>query len=96
LLLALDAAMQAAELDQARASLGLAQANQQRNQDLFARKFISQQALDNTQAALKVQEAALALAQAKFDKTRIRRRSRASSAFATSVSATTSRKGRSW
>ncbi len=72
LLLALDAATQAAELDQARASLGLAQANQQRNQDLFAKKFISQQALDNTQAALKVQEAALALAQAKFDKTRIR------------------------
>ena len=71
LLLALDAAMQAAELDQARASLGLAQANHQRTEDLFARKFISGQALDNARAALKVQEAALALAQAKFDKTRI-------------------------
>jgi membrane fusion protein (multidrug efflux system) len=38
----------------------------------FAKKFISQQALDNAQAALKVQEAALALAQARFEKTRIR------------------------
>lgn len=72
LLLALDASTQAAELDQAKASLGLAKANQQRNEDLFAKKFISQQALDNTQAALQVQEAALALAQARFDKTRIR------------------------
>lgn len=72
LLIELDAATQAAELDQARANLGLAQANQRRNEDLFAKKFISQQALDNTQAALRVQEAALALAQAKFDKTRIR------------------------
>jgi membrane fusion protein (multidrug efflux system) len=72
LLLALDAATQAAELDQARANLGLAQANHQRTEDLFARKFISRQALDNAQAALKVQEAALALAQAKLDRTRIR------------------------
>ncbi|WP_291995449.1 efflux RND transporter periplasmic adaptor subunit [Candidatus Accumulibacter sp. ACC003] len=72
LLVALDAATQAAEVDQAQASLALAQANYQRTQDLFARKFISGQALDNTQAALKVQEAALALAQARFDKTRLR------------------------
>ena len=72
LLVGLDAATQSAELDQAKASLGLALANHQRNQDLFARKFISQQALDNTQAGLKVQEAVLALAQARFDKMRIR------------------------
>jgi membrane fusion protein (multidrug efflux system) len=72
LLLSLDAATQAAELDQARANLGLAQANFQRTEELFARKFISQQALDNAQAALKVQEAAIALAQARFEKTRIR------------------------
>ncbi|HRD91425.1 MAG TPA: efflux RND transporter periplasmic adaptor subunit [Accumulibacter sp.] len=72
LLVALDAATQAAEVDQARASLGLAQANFKRSQDLFARTFISQQALDNAQATLKVQEAALALAQAKFDRTRLR------------------------
>ncbi|MBL8393253.1 MAG: efflux RND transporter periplasmic adaptor subunit [Candidatus Accumulibacter sp.] len=72
LLLELDAAMQGAELDQARANLGLAQANLKRSEDLFARTFISRQALDNAQATLKVQEATLALAQAKFDKTRLR------------------------
>ncbi|MCM8594561.1 efflux RND transporter periplasmic adaptor subunit [Accumulibacter sp.] len=72
LLVALDSATQAAELDQAKANLGLAQANHQRSEDLFARKFISRQALDNAQAALKVQDAALSLAQAKFDKTRLR------------------------
>ena len=59
-------------MDQAKANLGLAQANHQRNQNLFERKFISQQALDNTQAGLKVQEAALALAQARFEKMRLR------------------------
>ncbi|WP_374682116.1 efflux RND transporter periplasmic adaptor subunit [Accumulibacter sp.] len=72
LLVALDDATQAAEFDQAKAALALAQANQQRTQDLFAKKFVSGQALDNTQAALKVQEAALALAQARLAKTRIR------------------------
>jgi len=72
LLVALDAAMQSAEFEQARANLGLAQANQKRNQDLFEKKFISQQSLDNTGAALKVQEAAVALAQAKLDKMRIK------------------------
>ncbi|MDR1888475.1 MAG: efflux RND transporter periplasmic adaptor subunit [Zoogloeaceae bacterium] len=72
LLLALDAGVQAAELQQARANLALAQANQRRNEDLFQKKFISQQALDNTRAALKVQEAAVALAQARVDKMRIR------------------------
>jgi membrane fusion protein (multidrug efflux system) len=72
LLLTLDGAMQAAELDQARANLGLAQANFQRTEELFAKKFISQQALDNARAALKVQQATIALAQARFEKTRIR------------------------
>lgn len=72
LLIELDAATQAAELDQAKANLGLAQTNHRRTQDLFAKKFISQQALDNAEAALKVQEAALALAQARFDKMRLR------------------------
>lgn len=72
LLLSLDAATQSAEFEQARANLGLAQANQKRNQELFEKKFISQQSLDNTGAALKVQEAALALAQARLDKMRIK------------------------
>ncbi len=72
LLLSLDAGIQEAELQQARANLALAQANQQRNEDLFLKKFISQQSLDNTKAALKVQEASVALAEARLAKTRIR------------------------
>lgn len=71
LLVALEATTQTAELAQAQANLALARANQQRSQELFGKKFISQQSLDNTAAALKVQEAAVALAQARFDKTRI-------------------------
>jgi membrane fusion protein (multidrug efflux system) len=46
-LVALDAAVQEAELQQAKANLALAQ-NQQRNQELLAKKFVSQQALDNS------------------------------------------------
>lgn len=72
LLVGLDAATQAAEFDQAKANLGLAQANLKRARELFEKKFFSQQALDNAEAALKVQGAALSLAQAKLDKTRIK------------------------
>lgn len=72
LLVSLDAATQAAEFAQARASLGLAQSTQKRNQELFEKKFISQQSLDNTGAALKVQAAAVALAQARLDKMQIK------------------------
>jgi membrane fusion protein (multidrug efflux system) len=72
LLLSLDAGIQAAELQQAEASLALARANQSRNEDLFRKKFISPQALDNTRAALRVQEAAVTLARARLDKMRIR------------------------
>ncbi|WP_303786094.1 efflux RND transporter periplasmic adaptor subunit [Azovibrio restrictus] len=72
LLFSLDSGIQAAELQQAQASLALARATQQRNEDLFQKKFISQQSLDNSQAALKVQEAAVALAEARLARTRIR------------------------
>lgn len=72
LLVGLDSATQSAEFDQARANLGLAQVNLKRTRELFERKFVSQQALDNTEAGLKVQEAALALAQARLDKMRIK------------------------
>jgi len=72
LLVGLDSATQSAEFDQARANLGLAQVNLKRTRELFEKKFVSQQALDNTEAGLKVQEAALALAQARLDKMRIR------------------------
>ncbi len=72
LLLSLDAGIQDAELQQAKANLALAKATQQRNEDLFGKKFISQQALDNSRATLKVQEAVVALAEAKLAQTRIR------------------------
>ncbi|NJD25149.1 MAG: efflux RND transporter periplasmic adaptor subunit [Betaproteobacteria bacterium] len=71
-LVALDAAVQEAELAQARANLELARSNHQRNADLLAKKFVSQQALDNSAATLKVQEAAVQLAEAKVGKTRVR------------------------
>ena len=71
-LVELDAAIQAAELQQAKANLALARSNHQRNQELLDRKFISQQALDNSGAALKVQEAALQLAEARMAKMQIK------------------------
>lgn len=71
LLLALDAGIQEAELRQAEANLKLAKANQARNQDLFEKKFVSEQALDNTRANLGIQAAAVELARAKLAKTRI-------------------------
>lgn len=71
-LISLDAAVQEAELQQARANLALAQNNHQRNQELLARKFVSQQALDNSAAALKVQEAAVQLAAAKVGRMHVK------------------------
>ncbi len=71
-LIELDAQTQAAELQQAKANLGLAQANAKRNEDLFQKKFVSQRALEETQAQLKVQEAGVALATARLDKMALR------------------------
>lgn len=71
-LLALDSAVQDAELQQARANLALAQTNFRRTEDLFQRQFISERARDEAAATLKVQEAAVALAEARLAKTRIR------------------------
>ncbi len=71
-LVSLDASVQEAELAQAKANLGLAQATYRRNEELLGRKFISQQALDNAAAALKVQEATVQVAEAKVGKMRIK------------------------
>jgi membrane fusion protein (multidrug efflux system) len=71
-LVALDATVQEAELQQARANRALAQANHRRNQELLEKKFISQQALENTAATLKIQEAAVQLADARVGKMRIK------------------------
>lgn len=72
LLVSLDATLQEAEVQQARANLVLAQTNFQRNQELVAKKFLSQQALDTSAANLKVQQATLQLAEAKLGKTRVK------------------------
>ena len=72
LLVAIDAAIQEAELEQARANLSLARSNFERNKELLAKRFVSQQALDNSAATLKVQDAAVHLAAAKVAKTRIK------------------------
>lgn len=71
-LIELDAQTQAAEMQQAMANLGLAQANLKRNEELFQKKFVSQRALDETRAQLKVQEASVALASAKLGKMSLR------------------------
>ena len=71
-LVTLDAAVQEAELQQAKANLALAQTNFQRNQELVAKKFLSQQALDTSSANLKVQQATVQLADAKVGKTRVK------------------------
>jgi len=72
LLLALDAAIQEAELQQAKANLSLARSNHQRNEELLGRKFLSQQAVESSAATLRIQEAAVQLAEAKIAKTRVK------------------------
>lgn len=71
-IVALDASVQEAELAQARASLALRQQSLQRTQELLRERFVSQSALDEAIANLKVTEANVQLAEAKRDKTRIR------------------------
>ena len=53
-----------AQVQQSRAELSIAQANQKRNQELVAQNFISQRSLDESAANLDVAKAKLALAQA--------------------------------
>ena len=71
-LVVFDAAIQDAELLQARANLALAKSSYARNVELVGKKFLSQQALDASAATLKVQEAAVKLAEAKAAKMRIK------------------------
>lgn len=71
-LVTLDASTQQAELQQAQANLSLAQANFKRTEELFEKRFVSARARDEAAANLKVLEAAVALAQAKYQKTRVR------------------------
>lgn len=71
-LVELDAAVQRAELQQARANLTLAEADFSRTQDLFGRKFVSRSSLDDARAKLEVARAGVALAQARLARMHIR------------------------
>ncbi len=71
-LVELDAAVERAELQQARANLTLAESNFRRTQDLFGRKFVSQSSLDDARAKLEVARAGPALAQARLARMQIR------------------------
>ena len=72
ILVELDAAVQQAEVQQAKANLALAHANFGRTDDLFNRKFLSQSARDEAASQLEVARANMALAEARLDRTRIR------------------------
>lgn len=72
LLVAFDAAVNEAEVKQARAELGIARANFERTADLARQKFVSDRALDESQANVQVLEARLALAEARLSKLEIR------------------------
>ena len=71
-LVRLDASINEAEVQQARANLKLARSKYERAVDLAKSNFISGQARDEAENNLRVAEAALALVEAKFAKTEIR------------------------
>jgi membrane fusion protein, multidrug efflux system len=72
LLVAFDATVNEAEVQQAKAELGIARANYERALDLAKQKFISDRARDESQANVQVLEAKLALAQARLSKLEIK------------------------
>jgi membrane fusion protein (multidrug efflux system) len=71
-LVAFDATVNEAEVRQAKAELGIAKANFDRNADLAKQKFISDRARDESLANVQVLEAKLALAEARLSKLEIR------------------------
>lgn len=72
LLIAFDSTVNQAEVQQAKAELGIARANFERTADLAKQKFISERARDESQANVQVLEAKLALAEARLSKLEIR------------------------
>lgn len=72
LLIAFDSTVNQAEVQQARAELGIARANYERIADLAKQKFMSDRARDESLANVHVLEAKLALAQARLSKLEIR------------------------
>ena len=71
-LIALDASVSAAEVEQARAELALARANYERTAELAQRNFVSASAKDQAAATLSVLEAKLKLAEARLAKSDLR------------------------
>jgi membrane fusion protein (multidrug efflux system) len=71
LLVQFDDQLPSAQLMQAKAELSIAQANHTRNQELVAQNFISKRSLDESDAALQVAQAKLALAQATLQRLKI-------------------------
>ncbi len=72
LLVAFDSTVNQAEVLQAKAELGIAKANFERNADLAKQKFISERARDESLASVQVLEAKLALAEARLSKLEIK------------------------
>jgi membrane fusion protein (multidrug efflux system) len=70
-LIALDSSVYAAEVQQARANLALAETNFKRTTELEREKFVSANAKDQSLNSLRVAEANVALAEARLAKTRI-------------------------
>ena len=66
-----DDQLPAAQMAQAKAELSIAQANHTRNQELVAQNFISKRSLDESDAALQVGQAKLALAQATLQRLKV-------------------------
>jgi membrane fusion protein, multidrug efflux system len=66
-----DDQLPAAQMAQAKAELSIAQANHTRNQELVAQNFISKRSLDESDAALQVAQAKLALAQATLQRLKV-------------------------
>lgn len=66
-----DDQLPAAQVMQAKAELSIAQANHTRNQELVAQNFISKRSLDESDAALQVAQAKLALAQVTLQRLKV-------------------------
>jgi len=66
-----DDQLPAAQVMQAKAEMSIAQANHTRNQELVAQNFISKRSLDESEAALQVAQAKLALAQATLQRLKV-------------------------
>lgn len=71
-LITFDAAIQRAQVDQARAERDLAIAKLKRTQELFDKKFLSAASLDDAKANEQIVQARLSLAQANLDKMMLR------------------------